>query len=75
MFISKAEKDHLIASVSMLQEQVRGLTAQVMLMMRHPEVRIDKVRKGREWTPEQRAIASERMKKWQAEAKAKKENK
>lgn len=63
MFISRAEKEHLIASVSMLQEQVRGLTAQVMLMMRHPEVRKPLANKGRTWTPEQRAQASEQMKK------------
>lgn len=71
MFISKAEKDRLIASVSMLQEQVRGLTAQVMLMMRHPEVRKEKPK--RQMSSENRAKLSAMMKKRHADAKAQKE--
>ena len=63
MFISKAEKAEIVASIKLLQEQVRDLTAKVVTMGKFPEARKPLANKGRTWTPEQRAQASEQMKK------------
>ena len=68
MFISKAEKDDLFYRIMVLEQTALTLRAAfAQTGMFNP-------RKGREWTPEQRKAQSERMKKQQAQARAKKEN-
>jgi hypothetical protein len=67
MFISKAEKEELFFRVAMLEQTILGIKASLAYK---PETR---TRKGREWTPEQRKAQSDRMKKQQAQARAKKE--
>tara|TARA_R110000868_G_scaffold8513_1_gene44027 strand:+ start:8824 stop:9021 length:198 start_codon:yes stop_codon:yes gene_type:complete len=62
MFISKAEKASLFRRIELL-EQAHDAGR---LMFAPPK------RRGRTWSPEQRAQASERMLKLQAERKAKK---
>jgi hypothetical protein len=71
MFISKAEKMYLVGSIKLLQEQVRDLTAKVVMMGNFPEARKEK---KRTMSPESRAKISAMMKKRHADAKAKKEN-
>lgn len=70
MFISKAEKDQIVASIKLLQEQVRDLTAKVVMMSKFPDTR-KKTRNT--MSPENRAKLSAMMKKRHADAKAKKE--
>lgn len=71
MFISKTEKNQIVASIKLLQEQVRDLTAKVVILSKFPETRNEK--KKRQMSPENRAKLSAMMKKRHAEAKAKKE--
>ena len=68
MFISKAEKDDLFLRIALLEQKVLSIKA---LLAKKPEA---KTQKGRSWTPAQRKAQSERMKKQQAQARAKKEN-
>lgn len=70
MFISKAEKAEIVASIKLLQEQVRDLTAKVVIMGNFPEARKGK---ARTMSPENRAKLSAMMKKRHADAKAQKE--
>lgn len=70
MFISKAEKDQIVASIKLLQEQVRDLTVKVVMMGNFPEAR---KKPKRTMSPENRAKLSAMMKKRHADAKAKKE--
>lgn len=67
MFISKAEKEDLFYRIAVLEQTVLALKTSLAYKPK------EKTGKGRIWTPEQRALASERMKKQQAEMKAKKE--
>jgi hypothetical protein len=73
MFISKAEKEQLVYRLAVLEQRVNDLMMKVVTLSKFPEARSDKTRKGREWTPEQRKAQSDRMKKQQAQARAKKE--
>ena len=68
MFISKAEKEQLFFRIAVLEQTV--LRLQTASLYVKPAA---KTQKGRTWTPEQRKAQSERMKKQQAQAKAKKE--
>ena len=63
MFISKAEKEDLFYRIGVLEQQARDLTAKVVIMSKFPEIRKEVTSKGRTWSPEQRAKASEQMKK------------
>ena len=67
MFISKAEKEDLFYRIAVLEQTALTLRAAFA------QTGMFKPRKGREWSPEQRAEASARMKKIQADIKAKKE--
>jgi hypothetical protein len=61
MFISKAEKDDLFHRINVLEQTVSFLENKlVKLSASKPEA---PARKGRDWSPEQRAQASEQMKK------------
>lgn len=57
MFISKAEKEHLFYRIAVLEQTVLALKTSLAYK---PE---PKNGKGRTWSPEQRAKASEQMKK------------
>ena len=72
MFISKAEKDQIVVSIKLLQEQMRDLTAKVVMMGKFPEARKEKTRT---MSPENRAKLSAMMKKRHADIKAQKEKK
>jgi hypothetical protein len=67
MFISKKEKEDLLYRIAMLEQTVRNIKTSLAFK---PEV---KPSKGREWSPEQRAEASARMKARHAKEKAQKE--
>lgn len=71
MFISKQEKQEMVSAIKLLQEQVRDLTAKVVMMGKFPETR---ARKKHTMSPENRAKLSAMMKKRHADAKAKKES-
>lgn len=73
MFISKAEKEELFYRVGLLEQKIMDLTMKIVILSKFPEARAEKVRRGREWTPEQRAKQSEFMKKRLAEKREKKE--
>ena len=72
MFISKAKKDQIVVSIKLLQEQMRDLTAKVVMMGKFPEARKEKTRT---MSPENRAKLSAMMKKRHADIKAQKEKK
>lgn len=72
MFISKVEKGDLFYRIGVLEQQVRDLTAKVVILSKFPEARADKPK--RQMSPENRAKLSAMMKKRHADAKAKKEN-
>jgi hypothetical protein len=74
MFISNAEKNQISLSLKLLQAQIQDLKvdlaaikSRAILLGHEPAPR----RKSREWTPEQRKAASDRMKIRQANEKAK----
>ena len=71
MFISKAEKEDLFYRIGVLEQRVNDLTAKVVMLGKFPQARAEKPRQGRDWTPEQRAVASEQMKKFWANKKEK----
>jgi hypothetical protein len=73
MFISKQEKTMIVGAIKTLQEQVRDLTAKVVIMGKFPEARATKSGKARTMSPEARAKMSAMMKKRHADAKAQKE--
>ena len=68
MFISKAEKEDLFYRIRVLEQEVLAFKTAPLYA-----TQATKSRKGRDWSPEQRAEASARMKKIQADIKAKKE--
>ena len=73
MFISKAEKRNILFSIEILEGKVADLTRK-LAYINYPFTPTGPVklpRKGRSWSPEQRAEAAERMKKQQADKKAK----
>ena len=71
MFISKAEKDRINSRIQSLEVCIDNLTKALSDAANQPkEVKEQKPRKARTWTPEQRAQASERMKMRQANVKA-----
>jgi hypothetical protein len=67
MFISKAEKEDLFYRIMVLEQTALTLRAAFA------QTGMFKPRKGREWSPEQRAIASANMKARHAKEKAQKE--
>jgi hypothetical protein len=71
MFISKAEKDDLFHRINVLEQTVSFLENKlVQLSVSKTDT---STRKGREWSPAQRAIASANMKARHAKEKAQKE--
>jgi hypothetical protein len=72
MFISSFEKNRINSRIQSLEVCVDNLTKALSALSSTPTGgKESKPRKARTWSPEQRAVASERMKKRQAEAKAK----
>jgi len=72
MFISNAEKNQISLSLKLLQAQIQDLKAELAAMKKLITVSENPPkRKSREWTPEQRKAASDRMKIRQANEKAK----
>ena len=69
MFISNFEKSRIEARLKLLEQQVRDLTAKVVIMGNFPEARKEKSTLG--WTEEARARHSARLKKSWADRKAK----
>jgi len=67
MFISKTEKADLFHRIQVLEQTILDLKTSIKAAQPTPEV---KKIKSRDWTPEQRAQASERMKKRFADKKA-----
>jgi hypothetical protein len=67
MFISKAEKEDLFYRIAVLEQAILGIKASLAYKP------ATNTRKGREWSPEQRAIASANMKARHAKEKAQKE--
>jgi hypothetical protein len=63
MFISKAEKEDLFYRLAVLEQTIVGIKASLANLSE------PKTRKGRDWSPEQRAEASARMKAYFAKAK------
>jgi hypothetical protein len=73
MFISKTEKARIETRIRQLEEGLYDATARLLNLELAPKSTVvpqPKSKKARTWTPEQRAEASERMKKRQADAKA-----
>jgi hypothetical protein len=70
MFISKEEKRAILFKVELLEGKVDYLIRRLGNVEPQPATG-KPPRKGRSWSPEQRAEAAERMKKRQAEKKAK----
>jgi hypothetical protein len=68
MFISKAEKEDLFYRIAMLEQMVSAIRTSLAYT---PEV---KTRKGRSWSPEQRAHMSTVMKARHVQEKSQKEN-
>jgi hypothetical protein len=77
MFISNAEKAQISLSLKLLQAQIQDLKAELVAIKNGKSGAIlfgresAPKRKSREWTPEQRKAASDRMKIRQANEKAK----
>jgi hypothetical protein len=68
MFISNAEKAQISSSLKLLQAQIQDLKAEFAAMKKLMAALANPPRrKSREWTPEQRKAASDRMKIRQAE--------
>lgn len=67
MFISKAEKEQVYYRLAVLEQTILSIKASLAYK---PET---STRKGREWTPEQRAKASALMKERHAKEKSQKE--
>ena len=72
MFITNAEKEEMRISIRRLQAEVRDLSLLISKQNARPTV--EKKRKPRNMTEESRAATSERMKKYWADRKAKKES-
>lgn len=70
MFISKEEKREILFKIELLEGKVDYLILRLASLEPQPATG-KPPRQGRYWSPEQRAVASERMKKYQAEKKAK----
>jgi hypothetical protein len=73
MFISDNQKREIFFRLELLEGKVDYLIRRLGNVEPQPATG-KPPRKGRSWSPEQRAEAAERMKKRQAEKKAKKEN-
>jgi hypothetical protein len=74
MFISNAEKAQISSSLKLLQAQIQDLKAELASMKKLMVAPANPPRrKSREWTPEQRKAASDRMKIRQAEKIAKRD--
>lgn len=74
MFISNAEKAQISSSLKLLQAQIQDLKAELGAMKKLiVDLANPPRRKSREWTPEQRKAASDRMKIRQAEKIAKRD--
>ena len=64
MFITNAEKAQISSSLKLLQAQIQDLKAELGSMKKLMTAPANPPRrKSREWTPEQRKAASDRMKK------------
>jgi hypothetical protein len=73
MFISKTELEKIKSQIAFLQDLASKFQSEIIQLRVAQERQSGTLRKGRNWTPEQRQAQSERMKKQQAEAKAKRE--
>jgi hypothetical protein len=61
MFISPAEKDAIRAAINVLQERIAELEAKIKGLTTAPPKPTKPTRQKRNWSPEQRAAASARM--------------
>jgi len=61
MFISPAEKDAIRTSINLLQERIAELEATIKSLTTAPAKPAKPAKKKRNWSPEQRAAASARM--------------
>jgi hypothetical protein len=61
MFISPAEKDAIRTSINLLQERVANLEVALNSIGRTPAKPAKPAKQKRNWSPEQRAAASVRM--------------
>lgn len=61
MFIFPAEKDAIRTSINLLQERIAELEATIKSLTTAPAKPVKPAKQKRNWSPEQRAAASARM--------------